>query len=123
VRDYEVLFVIRPDLEEDRYGAVVDEVKKFIESNGGEVRTVDVWGSRRLAYRIRHFTEGYYVRLECKAPPTLIAPLGRFFRLSEDIIRFMPTRLDERAARHARETSQEPSAKEPAEDAEEALSS
>lgn len=65
MRNYELIYVLRPNLEEAKT-AVLDKVKGIIESSG-EVVKVDTWGTRKLAYEIEKLTEGYYVLINFKS--------------------------------------------------------
>ena len=86
MNNYELLFVIRNALEDERKEATVETVKGIIE-DGGEVTRVVVMGTRRLAYPIEKKTEGYYVLVEFNAPAELPKELDRRLRISDDVIR------------------------------------
>ena len=94
-RPYEVTLVVRPDVEEARFAAVIDKVKGWITAGGGAVTQTDVWGRRRLAYPIKKMTEGQYVLLLADLPAQVPVSLERDLRLSEEILRFLIIRADE----------------------------
>jgi small subunit ribosomal protein S6 len=95
VRDYELTFIVRSDVEEPDLMAVIDRVKGLISDNGGEVAKLDLWGTRRLAYPINRMRDGQYVFMVTKLPPRAIAELDRAFNLLEDIVRHLFVRVDE----------------------------
>ena len=59
--NYETLFVLKPELEEEAIKANVDKFSEIITKGGGEIVSVDEWGKKKLAYPILDRTEGYYV--------------------------------------------------------------
>ena len=71
MRDYEVLYILRPDMSEEEYTAAVEKFNALIQANGGEVVKTDIWGKRKLAYEIEKLREGYYVLVTFKAEPEL----------------------------------------------------
>lgn len=91
MRNYEVLFIVHPDLEETAFKEVVERVSGWVSENGGTVGKVDVWGKRTLAYPIRKKKEGQYVLLETTMAPEFCSTLERNMRLTEPIMRFLVT--------------------------------
>jgi len=89
MREYEALYIIRPDFEEEKYQQVIGKFNTLIESNGGEIIKVDPWGKRRLAYEILKLREGYYVLVNFNAPVELPAELERNFKIADEIIRYL----------------------------------
>jgi small subunit ribosomal protein S6 len=67
MRDYETMFILRPDLEEEAVEAVTTRFQGLITDGGGTVASVNKWGKRRLAYEIRGYGEGVYVIMEFSA--------------------------------------------------------
>ena len=86
MRNYEVMFVIDPALEEATKEATIETVQSII-ANAGEVVKTDVWGMRKLAYPIMKKEEGYYVVIEFKAEATLPYELDRKLKISDNVIR------------------------------------
>lgn len=91
MNQYEVLYLITPELDEETNKAVIEKFAGIITANGGEIVKQDEWGKRRLAYAIDYKTEGYYVLVDFNAVPTLPAELERNFRNDERILRYMVT--------------------------------
>lgn len=91
MNQYEVLYLITPELDEETNKAVIEKFACIITANGGEIVKQDEWGKRRLAYAIDYKTEGYYVLVDFNAAPTLPAELERNFRNDERILRYMVT--------------------------------
>jgi small subunit ribosomal protein S6 len=94
MRDYELVFIIKPTLEGDDVTGVVDWVKEMVNTVSGEVASVDVWGRKNLAYPINNYREGTYVLLQTKMPPASLVELERELKLSEDIIRYLLVKVE-----------------------------
>jgi small subunit ribosomal protein S6 len=95
LRKYEVLYIMRPDLLEENYKEYVEKYNTLIQENGGEVLNVDIWGKRRLAYEINKIREGYYVLLQMQSETDLPKELERNFKISDEVIRYLITRIEE----------------------------
>lgn len=94
MRQYETMFIVRPELTEDEAGKVLEEVQSLIKSKG-EVTGVDRWGKRRFAYEIDHLTEGYYFVVNFNSEPSAIAEMDRRIKLNNNIVRHIIVRTDE----------------------------
>ena len=94
MKNYELMFIINPTLEEEKKNAVVEKVTEIITNGGGEVSKTDVWGMRKLAYPIEKKEEGYYVVLEFQAAPELPKKLNRRLRISDDVMRHLVINKD-----------------------------
>ena len=86
INNYETVFIINPDLDEEKTNAVVEKFKSLIES-AGTIDSIDVWGKRKLAYEINDKNEGYYVLVNFSAKSDFPAELDRIFKITEDIMR------------------------------------
>ena len=95
MHEYELTFIVRSDVEELDLTAVIDRVKALITDNGGEVSKLDLWGTRRLAYPIKHLREGQYVFMQTKLPPNAIVQLDRALNFVEPVLRHLFVRADE----------------------------
>ena len=95
MRQYEVAYIVHPDLDETAFAEVNDRIQELIVKGDGKVTNVDLWGKKRLAYEIRKQKEGHYVFLQTEMPPTLCSELERNFSLLEPIMRFMITQTEE----------------------------
>lgn len=88
MRDYELVFIVHPDLDETAFTDVVNRVRSWITDVGGEVVKTDLWGKRKLAYQIRKQNEGQYVLMQAKMDPKTGAQLERNLRFLEPVLRF-----------------------------------
>lgn len=89
MREYEVVVIVQPELEDKAFADVIARVSSWIKDSGGEVSKTDVWGKRQLAYPIRKFTEGQYFLLNAKMAPSFGSELERNLRFLEPVIRYM----------------------------------
>lgn len=97
---YELTYVINAVLGDDQIRGVAKRVHRFIEENGGEILSVDEWGTQRLAYQINKKRNGYYVNLHFHADGDLIARLERAIVLEDDVLRHLVLKLDAKMLRH-----------------------
>ncbi len=92
MRDYETMFIVRPDLEEEAIEATIAKFQALVTGGGGTVGKVDRWGKRRLAYEIAGHTEGLYVVMEFSAEAAVARELERVFRITDEVIRHLIVR-------------------------------
>ena len=93
LRDYELVLVISPQVEDEDVDAKVNELSRFVTDRGGVVSEVERWGKRKLAYPIRHFMEGSYVLARFKLRPESCKDLEANWRVSEEILRHLLVNL------------------------------
>jgi small subunit ribosomal protein S6 len=94
LRDYELVVVLSPSLGDEGFPASIERISGVIQGNGGEIKNVDQWGRRRLAYPIKRNLEGYYAVTKFAAEPTAIRPLEANLDLAEDVLRHLVIKLD-----------------------------
>ena len=58
---YEIMFIVKPDVEEEARNTLIENFKSILTANGGSVNNVNEWGLRDFAYEIKDYTKGYYV--------------------------------------------------------------
>ena len=101
-RTYEIMFIVRPDVEEADLDKLIEGFSSNITTGGGEVKSVEKMGRRRLAYTVRKFNDGFYVLLNIAAAGSLIGEIERRLRVSEPVIKFITVRMDEEEKRLAK---------------------
>jgi small subunit ribosomal protein S6 len=87
MKKYEVMYIIRPNIEDEAKKALVERFNAILTDNGAEVLESKEWGKRRLAYEINDFRDGYYQLMNINAGPEAIDEFSRLAKISEDIIR------------------------------------
>jgi len=88
MRKYEIMYIVRSDLDEQAVQAVVEKFQGII-NNGGEVTKSNVMGKRRLAYEINKNRDGIYVLVNFTATPEVVKELDRVMRITDEVVRFM----------------------------------
>ena len=94
MNEYELVFIVHPDLDDTAFQLQLEKVKGWITEAGGQVTKVDLWGKRKLAYTIRKQKEGQYVLMKTQLPATFSATLERNLRFLEPVMRFLITTVD-----------------------------
>lgn len=95
-RDYEILYIVKPDLDEEAVTAATKTVDELITGFGGTVQKTDQWGRRKLAYEVQHLREGYYVLTDFRFDPERVPDLEGQLRISETVFRYLVTRKPEK---------------------------
>lgn len=95
MKAYEILYIIRPDLDEEATTALVDRLSGLVATNGGDNLTVEKWGKRRLAYEIEDYKEGQYILMNFEGEGRTSQEIERVMKISEDVIRFLTVRKDD----------------------------
>lgn len=88
MRKYEVMYIIRSDIEQEAVQATIEKFQGII-NNGGEITKHDVMGKRRLAYEINKFRDGIYVLVHFNANTDVITELDRVMKISDEIVRYL----------------------------------
>lgn len=95
MRNYEIMFIVRPTLSEDEVKKVVENFKNVIADNGSKVVDVKEMGQRELAYEIKKFKSGYYFVFEVEAnDDKAIKEFDRLGLISSDMIRHLITKIE-----------------------------
>lgn len=89
MRNYEILFIIKPNLDMDEADKVIDALEATIKEFTGKVECVDKMGRKKLAYEINNFKDGFYLTLKVSFPEEKIVELKRNLTLNDNVIRFM----------------------------------
>jgi small subunit ribosomal protein S6 len=101
-RTYEIMFIVRPDVEDADLDKLIEGFSATVVSGGGEVRSVEKMGRRRLAYTVRKFNDGFYVLLNVAIAGAGILEIERRMRVTEQVIKFITVRMDEEEKRLAK---------------------
>ncbi|GKU83871.1 30S ribosomal protein S6 [Niallia sp. NCCP-28] len=87
MKKYEIMYIIRPNIEDEAKKALVERFNGILTENGAELAEAKEWGKRRLAYEINDFRDGYYQLVKVNATPVAVEEFSRLAKISEDIIR------------------------------------
>jgi small subunit ribosomal protein S6 len=94
LRDYELVYVIRPDIAEENLNPIIDKVTTLITNKGGVISGTERWGKRKLAYPIKHFLEGNYILGRFKAKSSATKEIEANLQITEEIIRHLLVKIE-----------------------------
>lgn len=94
MNNYESVIIIKPNLEEGEIEGIITNITNLINQNG-EVTKIEKIGVKTLGYEINKCKEGYYITFDFKADPSIISELERYYRITENIIKFLTVRKDD----------------------------
>ena len=88
MKDYEVMFILRPALDEV-INPNIEKYEELITKNGGNIQRTDKWGEKRLAYTSEKLGGGYYVLITFSASKCCVMELDRVMKISDEVLRHM----------------------------------
>jgi small subunit ribosomal protein S6 len=97
MKRYETIVIIDPDLSKEAETPIFERVEDLIPQYEGFLVETDDWGTKKLAYDIKKKNRGHYVRLDFCGDGALIQEMERFFRIDDNVLKFMTVLLDEDA--------------------------
>src|SRR6202166_1052401 len=97
-RNYEVMFIVRPDMVEEDLNKLISTLESSVTSASGTAKT-EVWGKRRLAYKVVRFNDGIFVLMLVEATGAAVHEVERRLRVTEPVIKFLTVRTDEEMKR------------------------
>ncbi|MFD0767568.1 30S ribosomal protein S6 [Bacillus sp. CGMCC 1.60114] len=95
MKKYEIMYIIRPNMEEEAQKALVERFAGVLTEKGAEIINTKDWGKRRLAYEINDLRDGFYMILNVNSNPEAINEFDRLAKISEDIIRHIVVKNEE----------------------------
>ena len=95
MRNYEVMFIVKPTLEEGATLAVLENMKKVLLDNGAKIKSEKNMGKRELAYEVKDFKMGNYFFIVVESLPKAVEEFDRVANINEDIIRHIVVRVEE----------------------------
>ena len=95
MKAYELMLIMRPNLEDEAREAVLEKVRGILTAAGGSVDSEEAWGKRRLAHEIDHTEEGDYQVIHFHSDTATVAELDRVLHITDQVLRFMVVRRDD----------------------------
>ena len=92
---YELMYIVKPDLDDQAVQQEIEKVGQLIQINGGQVKKVTPWGKRRLAYTVKENREGHYVVAEFDLEQAKVQEVERVLKISDTVFRHLLVRQDE----------------------------
>jgi len=93
---YEATFVLKPQLDEEKRGEILEGIKNFIADEKGEVKNVDERGMRKLAYEVAGVKEGFFVAIDFQTNSSQVREIQKFLRAKDEIVRLMIVKGEEK---------------------------
>ena len=93
MRHYETVYILRPNLGEDKFTEIIERTNTIVTNDGGTVIDIDRWGIKKLAYEIKKETQGYYVLMNYAAHGTTVNEIERIFRIDDQLLRYLTIKL------------------------------
>ena len=97
-RNYELMFIVRPDMVDEDLNKLISTLETSVTSAGGTTKS-EVWGKRRLAYKVGRFNDGIFVLMMIEATGAAVHEVERRLRVTEPVIKFLTVRTDEELKR------------------------
>jgi len=97
-RNYELMFIARPDMVDEDLNKLISTLESSVTAAGGTTKS-EVWGKRRLAYRVGKFNDGIFVLMMIEATGAVVHEVERRLRVTEPVIKFLTVRTDEELKR------------------------
>ncbi len=91
MKNYELMYILMPELSEEDIKNENAALQKIITDNGGKITGVNEWGMRDLAYEIKKQTKGYYVVVNFTAGGAVNAKFNSIVSLDSKVMRFLIT--------------------------------
>ena len=97
-RTYELMFIVRPDMVDEDLSKLISTLESAVTSTSGTVKS-EIWGKRRLAYKVSGFNDGIFVLLILEGTGAMVHEVERRLRVTEPVIKFLTVRTDEELKR------------------------
>lgn len=95
MREYETVYVLKPDLDASHLAKVSDRIKKVLSQKKASILNQKDWGKRKLAYRIKKFQFGHYLYIGFEGEGSVVPELEKILKYDEDVLRFLTVRVDQ----------------------------
>jgi small subunit ribosomal protein S6 len=102
MRNYEIIFIVRPDVTEEDVDKLIAQMEGVVAGTGGKLENVEKLGRRRLAYRVRKQREGFYVLFRLQGSGDTVKEFERRLKVIDTVIKYLSVRIDEDLERAAK---------------------
>lgn len=87
MKQFELMYIVKPELEKEEYKKIIEKYKKIISENNGSVEKTDMWGKKQLAYELKDCKEGFYILMTFTGNPSCVKEIDRLIRIDENVLR------------------------------------
>src|ERR1700691_2023635 len=102
MRNYEMIFIVRPDVADDEVQKLITQMEGVVASAGGKVEKVEKMGRRRLAYRVEKQREGFYVLFFVQGTGDTVKEFERRLKVTDAVIKHLTVCTDDIIQRAAK---------------------
>jgi small subunit ribosomal protein S6 len=102
MRNYEIVFIVRPDVTEEDVDKLIAQMEGVVAGTGGKLEKVEKLGRRRLAYRVQRQREGIYVLFRLQGSGDTVKEFERRLKVSDTVIKYLTVRMDQDLERAAK---------------------
>jgi small subunit ribosomal protein S6 len=95
MRNYEIIFIVRPDVTEEDVDKLIAQMEGVVAGTGGKLEKVEKLGRRRLAYRVQKQREGFYVLFRLQGSGDTVKEFERRLKVIDTVIKYLSVRIDE----------------------------
>ena len=95
LREYETIFILRPDAQAESIAQVNQRIRGVIEQMGGKLLKLDNWGKRKLAYEVKKQLKGIYLYWQYLGTTGVVEEIERNLRMLDQVIRYYTVKVDE----------------------------
>src|SRR5438105_15965432 len=88
LREYETIFLLRPDLAEDLVDKIVERLRGIVQREGGKVIKVENWGKKKVAYEVKKHLRAIYIRFVYLGNTHMVAEFERNLRMTDDVLKY-----------------------------------
>ncbi len=94
-REYETIFILRPDTNQEGIQTVNQRIRSIIDQMGGRLIKLDNWGKRKLAYEVKKQLKGIYLYWQFLGTSGVVEEIERNLRMLDSVIRYYTVKVDE----------------------------
>jgi small subunit ribosomal protein S6 len=95
MREYETVYLLKPDLPPDQLSAIKDKFTHVIAEAKGHLLSQGDWGKRKLAYDVQKNHHGHYIYLRYLGPEGLVGQFERLLGIEDSVMKFLTVRLSD----------------------------
>ena len=103
LREYETIFLVRPDLAEDLVDKIVERMRGIVNREGGKVIKVENWGKKKTAYEVHKHLRAIYLRFLYLGTTKMVAEFERNLRMTDDVLKYQSVKIAENVDPQARQ--------------------
>jgi small subunit ribosomal protein S6 len=103
LREYETIFLVRPDLADDLVDKIVDRMRGIVHRDGGKVIKVENWGKKKVAYEVKKHLRAIFVRFLYLGNTHMVAEFERNLRMTDDVLKYQSLKISENVDPGARQ--------------------